>query len=82
MKTNPTYFVGEESRRYLDALNVFQEFKNALLYALTENYGEQSGTDMYLSHNKEYEGIENIIWDYMRVPFTMKMGADLEQVEI
>ena len=41
MKTNPTYFVGEESRRYLDALNVFQEFKNALLYALTENYGEQ-----------------------------------------
>ena len=82
MKTNPTYFVGEESRRYLDALNVFQEFKNALLYALTEMYGEEQGTEFYLSHSEKYEGIENVIWDYMRIPFTQKMGADLEQVEI
>lgn len=82
MKTNPVYIVGEDSRRYLDALNVFQEFKNAFMYALTEMYGEEQGEQMYLSHNEQYEAIENTIWDYMRVPFTMKMGADLSQVEI
>ena len=53
MKTNPTYYVGEESRRYLDALNVFQELKNALLYALTEMYGEEQGTEFYLSHSEK-----------------------------
>lgn len=82
MKTNPTYYVGEESRRYLDALNVFQEFKNAFLYALTENYGEEQGAEMYHTHTEQYEQIENIIWDYMRVPFTMQMGLETEQVEI
>ena len=82
MKTNPTYVIGEDSRRYLDALNVFQEFKNAFFYALTEMYGEEQGAKMYHSHTEQYEAIENTIWDYMRVPFTMKMGADLEQVEI
>ena len=82
MNTKVTYNVGAKSRRYLDALNVFQEFKNTFLCALTENYGEEQGAEMYHTHTEQYEQIENIIWDYMRVSFTMEMGLQKEQVEI
>ena len=41
MKVNPTYTVGDDTRLYLDALNIFQEFKNALLYAVSTDYTEK-----------------------------------------
>lgn len=82
MKTNPTYFVSDETRRFLDALNVFQEFENAFLYALTEVYGEQQGEQMYLAHVEQYEAMEDTVWDYMRATITQQMGADKNEVTI
>ena len=82
MKTNPTYRIGEKTRLYLDALNVFQEFKNYFLYALNEMYGEEQGTKFFHTHSEQYEQMENTVWNYMRVPVTMEMGIDDENVEI
>lgn len=82
MKTNPAYFVSDDTRRYLDALNVFTEFTNALSYALTETYGEEQGEQFLLSHTEKFEEIERIVWDYMKIGITKQMGADLNEVEI
>lgn len=82
MKTNPNYTVGEHTRLYLDALNVFQEFKNFFLYALNDMYGEEKGTQFFNAHREQYEQMENTIWNYMRVPITEEMGIESEHVEI
>lgn len=82
MTTKPLYCIGEQTRRYLDALNVFTEFENALMYALTETYGEEQGEQMILSHTEQFAEIERIVWDYMKIGITQQMGGGLAQVEI
>ena len=41
------YTIGEQSRRFLDAFDVFQKFENVLLDALTATYGEDRGTRFF-----------------------------------
>lgn len=84
MKQNPNkqYTVGEDSRRFLYALDTFQQFENALLDALQQVYGEEQGERLYLSHNEQFEGVERIVMDYLRIQFTQGMGANAEQVTI
>lgn len=82
MKTKPLYSISEQTRRYLDALNVFTEFTNALYDALTETYGEEQGEQYLLSHTEQFEAIERIVWDYMKIGITQQMGGGLAQVEI
>lgn len=82
MATNPLYSISEQTRRYLDALNVFTEFTNALHYALTETYGAEQGEQFLLSHTEQFEAIERIVWDYMKIGITQQMGGGLAQVEI
>ena len=82
MRTNKQDTVGEQSRRFLVALDTFQLFENDLLDALTETYGEERANAFYNSHADEFEAVERIVMDYLRVSFTMQMGADAEHVTI
>lgn len=82
METKKNYTVGEDSRRFLDALNAFQVFKCAFLDALVNVYGEQQGDEMYQSHNELLENVEREIMDYLRVLFTQSMVGDAVEITI
>ena len=76
------YTISDESRLFLNALDTFQRFENDLLTALQNLYGEEQGEKFYFSHVEQFEGVERIVMDYLRVQFTMQMGGDAVQVEI
>ena len=82
MRTKKQYTVGEQSRRYLVALDTFNLFKNDLFDALTETYGEEQGNEFYNRHVDEFEAVERIVMDYLRVSFAEQMGTDAEHVTI
>lgn len=82
MKVNPNYTVGDDTRLYLDALNVFQEFKNTLIYALSTDYTEQMADDLIARHAELFNTVEGVIWDYMKTHVTERMGTDAQDVEI
>lgn len=81
MKTKQ-YTVGENSRQFLNALDTFQQFENDLLDALQNQYGEEQGEQLYLSHLQQFEDVERIVMDYLRIQFTLLMGTDAEQVTL
>lgn len=81
MKTKQ-YTVGENSRQFLNALDTFQQFENDLLDALQNQYGEEQGEQLYLSHLQQFEDVERIVMDYLRIQFTVLMGTDAEQVTL
>ena len=74
------YTVGENSRRFLNALDTFQEFENDFLDALQHQYGEEQGEKMYLEHLQQFEDVERVIMEYLRIQFTTTLGGDTEQV--
>ena len=76
------YTIGEQSRLFLDALDTFQRFENALLDALTATYGEERGNRFFNDSHEQREAVERVVMDYLRVSFTMQMGTDAEQVTI
>ena len=81
MKTKQ-YTVGENSRQFLNALDTFQQFENDFLDALQYQYGEEKGEQLYLSHLQQFEDVERIVMDYLRIQFTVLMGTDAEQVTL
>jgi len=82
MRTKKQFNVGEQSRRFLVALDTYNLFKNDLYDALTETYGEEQGNKFFNEHGEQLETVERIVMDYLRVSFTMQMGTDAETVEI
>ena len=68
------YTIGDNTRRFLDALDTFQEFKNDLLDALTATYGEERG--------EQLEQVDRIVMDYLRPLFVMGMGTQADRVEL
>ena len=76
------YTVGDNSRRFLDALDTFQVFKNDLLHALTATYGEERGEQFYNAHGEQLEQVERIVMDYLRPLFAMGMGTQADRVEL
>lgn len=76
------YTIGEQSRRFLDALDVFQRFENVLLDALTATYGEDRGTEFFDESHEQRVAVEQVVMDYLRVSFSMQMGTDAERVEL
>ena len=82
METKKTYTVVEYSRRFLDALDAFTQFRNTLLDALTYAYGEEQGEKFSLSHTDEFDNVERIIMDYLRIQFTLEMTPNNRNVTI
>lgn len=76
------YAVGEYSRKFLDALDAFAQFKNAFIVALTDTYGEQQAEKLYDEHAEQLEDVERTIMEYLRFLFLEKMGTDAQQVTI
>ena len=76
------YTIGEQSRRFLDALDAFQRFENVLLDALTATYGEDRGNSFFDESHEQREAVERVVMDYLRVSFSERMGTDAEQVTI
>jgi len=77
-----SYTITEETRCFLDALNVFQEFKNDFLTALQNLYGEEQGEQFYNTEKEQFDKIEHTLWEYMRVNVTSGMGMNVAKVEI
>lgn len=75
MNTTKQYEIGAESRLFLDALDAFQTFKNQLLFALTETYGEKQGDELWQDHQDRFDAVERDVMDYLRIQFTQQMGA-------
>ena len=82
MKVKPTYTVSDDTHLYLDALNIFQEFKNALIYAVSTDYTDEMANDLVVRHGELFNSVEGIIWDYMKPHVTERMGMDTDNVEI
>lgn len=81
-ETTKQYTVGEDSRRFLYALDTFQQFKNTFLDALQNLYGEEQGEHLYLEHAPQFEDVERTVMEYLRVTFTQWLGGDDAQVTI
>ena len=76
---NKTYTIGTATRRYLDALDAFEQFKNVFYNSLTEEYGEQSGDEMFQSHAELFEDVERAVMEYMRIQFITEMGTPADK---
>ena len=79
---NKTYTIGDATRRYLDALDAFAKFTNTFYDALTDEYGEKAGDEMYQTHVAQFEDVERTVMDYMRVQLTQEMGGDRTEITI
>jgi len=76
------YKVGENSRKFLDALDVFAQFRNAFITALTETYGDDMADNFYSEYAEKLDDVERIIMDYLRVLFLEEMGTGKEIITI
>lgn len=76
------YNVGEESRRFLYALDTFERFESVFFDALCKQYGEEAGERFYHEHDEQLEAVERIIMEYLRIQFTQGMGTDAVEVTI
>lgn len=81
MKTKQ-YIIGEYSRRFLSALDKFQEFKEEFFEALQHQYGEEPGERLFQEHVDKYDALERVLMDYFRYNLTMEMGTDKETITI
>ena len=81
MKTKQ-YTIGEQSQKFLNALDTFQRFENDFLNALQFQYGEEQGEQYYLQHVQQFEDVERTVMDYLRIQFTIQMGTDAETVAL
>lgn len=77
-----TYKIGEATERYLNALDAFARFKTVFFDALTEEYGEKAGEEMFSKHAEQFDAVEFAVLDYMRVQFGMEMGTDATEITI
>lgn len=83
MDKQTNYLIGEDTRRYLDALNAFQEFKNALIHAVFTDYGDEAGIDLYSRHDSLFDSVEGVIWAYMKPHIIEHMqGQTTQDIEI
>lgn len=73
MKTSKKYTIGESSELYLNALEEFQVFKDRFLNALEFAYGEEEANTFFMEHNPQFESIEHIIMDYLRINLISEM---------
>ena len=69
------YTVGEESRLFLDALDAFAVFENKLIEAWTAAYDEDTAARFYNEHAEQFDNVERVVMDYLRVLFTSEMGT-------
>ena len=76
------FVIGEYSRRYLNALDTFQTFKNTLLQALETEFGEEQANEMFLKNEGIFEAVENSVMGYLRDCMVIEMGTDREIVTI
>jgi len=76
------YTIGEQSRKFLNALDTFQRFENDFLDALQAQYGEEQGEQFYLKHVEQFEDVERTVMEYLRIQFTILMGTDAETVAL
>ena len=76
------YTIGADTRHYLDALNAFAQFKTVFSDALTAVYGEEQGEKFLLSHTEQFDEMERMILDYMRVGLTSEMGTGKKVITI
>lgn len=76
------YTVGEESRRFLNALDTLQRFESDFFDALCKQYGDEAGERFYHTHDEQLEAVERIVMEYLRIQFTQGMGTDTVEVTI
>ena len=76
------YTVGESSRRFLDALDAFQVFETKFYDALTDEYGEKQGDELYQQDREKFDAAERVIMEYLRILFTQSMGTGADHIEI
>ena len=76
------FVIGEDSERYLNALDTFQTFKNTLLQALETEFGEEQANEMFLKNEGIFEAVENSVMGYLRDCMVIEMGTDKEIVTI
>ena len=82
METSKKFFIGEESERFLDALELFTLFRDKLLEALVFMYGEEQGTERYMKNDQKLEDIDRIVMEYLHFNFIAEMGTGRKTVII
>ena len=77
------YVIGETSKRFLIALEKFQDFETSLLDALEGMYGEEEGTKYFLELNPKLEELQrSAIMEYLRLNFVAEMGTGRDTITL
>lgn len=76
------YTIGEYSQKFLDALDTLQAAESKFFEALTDTYGEKSADEFYQAHVEQWDAVERVIMDFLRILFTQEMGTDAPRVTI
>ena len=76
------FVIGEDTERYLNALDKFHGFKNEFLDALTEYFGEEQGDRIFQSYSEQFDAVENLVLHEMYGSMSMELGTDKEIVTI
>ena len=76
------YTIGEYSQKFLDALDTLQLAERKFFEALTATYGEETADRYYQEHVDQFEAVERVIMEYLRILFTASMGTAKTQIEI
>lgn len=77
------FTIGEESRRFLEALDALKAFESCFMDALTAQYGEKTGLKFWQErHADKCIEIEQAIMEYLRIQFTWEMGMNKAQISI
>lgn len=76
------FVIGEDSARYLNALDKFHGFMNAFLDALTEYYGEEQGDEIFHRFDDKFDAVENLVLKELHGTMVMELGTDREIVTL
>ena len=82
MKTDKHFIIGESSKKFLMALEAFQDFKNLFMDALEYQQGEEQANQFFMEHLPKFEDVERIIMDYLRINFTSETADENETITI
>lgn len=75
------YVIGETSKRFLIALEKFQDFETSLLDALEGMYGEEEGTRYFMELSPKLEEIQrSAIMEYLRINFANGVGLGHDKI--
>lgn len=76
------YTIGENSQKFLDALDALQIAESKFFDALTDTYGEKTANELYQEHVEQWDAVERGIMDFLRILFTQEMGTDAPRVTL